>query len=224
MSRGNASGIRCLVVWLGASAALAATAWLAGGTAATLAHAATWQRSFEDLLVAVCAAVVLGCGARLWVVTTATAVGLVRGRVPREARGLTRRLVLAACGAVVVAGVATPAVAGQGGDTDRLVGLPLPDRATASSSPPVGAAPPARAAPVAHRAPVAAPDEVVVRSGDSLWTLAAARLPRSAGPAEVDRAWREVYAANRAEIGADPGLIRPGQRLQLPPTDEGDVR
>lgn len=224
MSRGNTSAIRCLVVWLGASAALAATAWLAGGTAATLARPATWQRSFEDLLVAVCAAVLLGCGARLWVVTTATTVGLVRGRVPREAGGLTRRLVLAACGAAVVAGVATPAVAGQGGDTDRLVGLPLPDRATASSSAPVEAAPPVRAAPVAHRAPVAAPDEVVVRSGDSLWTLAAARLPRSAGPAEVDRAWREVYAANRAEIGADPGLIRPGQRLQLPPTDEGDVR
>ncbi len=86
--------------------------------------------------MAVCAAVLLGCGARLWVVTTATTVGLVRGRVPREARGLTRRLVLAACGAAVVAGVATPAVAGQGGDTDRLVGLPLPDRATASSSAP----------------------------------------------------------------------------------------
>ncbi len=68
-------------------------------------------------------------------------------------------------------------------------------------------------------------DEVVVRRGDSLWALAAARLPGSAGPAEVDRAWRAVYAANRAEIGADPGLIRPGQRLHLPETTgEGDDR
>ncbi len=71
---------------------------------------------------------------------------------------------------------------------------------------------------------MAAPGEVVVRTGDSLWSLAAARLPRSAGPAEVDRAWRELYAANRAAIGADPGLIRPGQRLQLPPPDGGTDR
>lgn len=224
MSRGNGSRARCLAVWLAATAALAAAGWLAGGTAATLARPATWQRSFEDLLVAVCAAALLACGARLWVVTTATTVGLVRGRVPREAHGLTRRLVLAACGAAVVAGVAAPAVAGQGGDPDRLAGLPLPDRATASSSAQAGVAPPVRTAPVAHAAPVAARDEVVVRSGDSLWSLAAARLPRSAGPAAVDRAWREVYAANRAEIGADPGLIRPGQRLELPATTEWDDR
>ena len=224
MSRGNASTPRCLAVWLAATAAMAATGWLAGGSAATLARSTTWQRSFEDLLVAVCAAVLLACGARLWVVTTATTVGLVRGRVPRDGHGLTRRLVLAACGAAVVAGVAAPAVAGQGGDPDRLAGLPLPDRATASSTPHAGPTGTVRAAPVAHREPVAARDEVVVRSGDSLWTLAAARLPRSAGPAAVDRAWREVYAANRTEIGADPGLIHPGQRLQLPATTERDDR
>lgn len=231
MSRGNASTARCVAVWLAATAALAATGRLVGATAATLGQSATWQRSFEDLLVAVCAAALLACGARLWVVTTATTVGLVRGQVSREASpGLTRRLVLAACGAAVVAGVATPAVAGQGGDPARLAGLPLPDRATASSPAQAGAAPSLRTAPVAHRPPAAvrheaaARDQVVVRSGDSLWSLAADRLPRSAGPAAIDRAWREVYAANRAEIGADPGLIRPGQRLHLPATAERDDR
>jgi nucleoid-associated protein YgaU len=67
--------------------------------------------------------------------------------------------------------------------------------------------------------------DVVVRSGDSLWSLAAARLPGTARPAEVERAWRAVYAANRAEIGPDPGLIHPGQRLHLPEiTGEGDDR
>jgi nucleoid-associated protein YgaU len=67
-------------------------------------------------------------------------------------------------------------------------------------------------------------EEVVVRPGDSLWALAAARLPDSAGPEDVERAWREVYAANRAEIGPDPGLILPGQRLRLPAVDEDSDR
>ncbi len=58
---------------------------LAGGTALTLGRAATWQRSFEELLVAVCAAALLACGVRLWLITTATTVGLVRGRVPGPA-------------------------------------------------------------------------------------------------------------------------------------------
>jgi nucleoid-associated protein YgaU len=159
-------------------------------------------------------------------VTTATTVALVRGRVPQGAHGLTRRLVLAACGAAVVAGVSSPALAGQGGDLERLAGLPLPDRATAGVR--VGHAPdPAAARPTA--APVTRPADrsastrpaegaVVVRAGDSLWSLAAARLPASAGPGEVEEAWRAVYAANREEIGADPGLIRPGQRLRLPGT------
>ena len=32
--------------------------------------------------------------------------------------------------------------------------------------------------------------------------------------AEVDRRWRAIYRANRDAIGADPDLIRPGQRLR----------
>jgi LysM domain len=211
MSRGTLT--RCVAVWLVATAALAVTARLTGGTALALARSATWQRSFEDLLVAVCAAVLLGCGVRLWLVTTATAVDLVRGRVPATVPGLTRRLVLVACGAAVVAGVGAPATAAQGGDHGVLAGLPLPDRATAG--------------PQAHPGDVTKPRaaaEVVVRSGDSLWSLAEARLPASAPAEEVDRAWRGIYAANRAEIGPDPGLIRPGQRLRMPGTSPHDDR
>ncbi len=235
MSRGHTSTLRCLTVWIGATVALATTWCLAGGTAASLGRRSTWQHSFEELLVALCAAVLLVCAVRWWWVTTTTTFDLVRGRVPHDAHGLTRRVVLAACGAAVVAGVAAPAMAGQGGDLERLAGLPLPDRATAGSvrtevSPPTRAAGPAPAprpasgdsGPSGDSRPG---DEVVVRPGDSLWSLAAARLPASAGPDRVERAWRAVYTANRAEIGADPDLIRPGQRLHLPGThDEGDAR
>jgi nucleoid-associated protein YgaU len=56
-----------------------------------------------------------------------------------------------------------------------------------------------------------------VVTGDCLWTIAAHRLPPTATAAEVDRAWRAIYDANRAVIGSDPNLIRPGQILELPP-------
>lgn len=58
--------------------------------------------------------------------------------------------------------------------------------------------------------------EVVVRRGDTLWGLAAARLGADAGAREIDAEWRRWYAANRAVIGADPNLILPGQRLTAP--------
>lgn len=54
---------------------------------------------------------------------------------------------------------------------------------------------------------------IVVRPGDSLWTIAAAELPAGSSAAAVDAAWRSLFAANRDVIGDDPDLIVPGQRL-----------
>jgi nucleoid-associated protein YgaU len=65
----------------------------------------------------------------------------------------------------------------------------------------------------------AAPDEVVVRSGDSLWSIAAATLPAGAAPQEVGRRWRAIYLANQSVVGLDPDVIHPGQRLRLPRPD-----
>jgi nucleoid-associated protein YgaU len=56
----------------------------------------------------------------------------------------------------------------------------------------------------------------VVRSGDTLWTLAERRLGPRATPARTVRAWPQWYAANHRVIGPDPDLIRPGQLLQAP--------
>ncbi len=58
--------------------------------------------------------------------------------------------------------------------------------------------------------------DVVVHSGDSLWSLAAAQLGPTATPARVARAWPTWWSANRAVIGDDPDLIHPGIHL-LPP-------
>jgi len=56
-----------------------------------------------------------------------------------------------------------------------------------------------------------------IRPGDTLWGIAAAHLPAgSRSPAEITRSWRQIYAANRATIGADPDLIHPGTHLVIP--------
>ncbi|WFE35822.1 transglycosylase family protein [Micromonospora sp. WMMD975] len=47
----------------------------------------------------------------------------------------------------------------------------------------------------------------LVRPGDTLSEIAATQ--------HVDGGWRALYADNRAVVGADPGLIFPGQRLRL---------
>ena len=58
--------------------------------------------------------------------------------------------------------------------------------------------------------------EVTVRAGDSLWSLASARLGPLATDADIAREWPRLYQANRAAIGESPHLLRPGQILRLP--------
>ena len=59
---------------------------------------------------------------------------------------------------------------------------------------------------------------VVVRRGDTLWDLARRHLGGSATDAEVAAEWPRWHAANRAVIGDDADLLRPGQRL-VPPAE-----
>ena len=56
-----------------------------------------------------------------------------------------------------------------------------------------------------------------VEPGDTLWDIAATHLqPTRRSPASVHRYWRQIYRANRPAIGADPDLIAPGTRLEVP--------
>jgi hypothetical protein len=57
-----------------------------------------------------------------------------------------------------------------------------------------------------------------VRPGDTLWDIAAAHLPAGASRtnATIDAYWRQIWHANRAVVGADPNLIFPGARLEIP--------
>lgn len=58
---------------------------------------------------------------------------------------------------------------------------------------------------------------VVVRPGDSLWSISSERLGPSATPRQIASDVDQIYALNHGRIGADPDLILPGQRLLLSP-------
>jgi nucleoid-associated protein YgaU len=84
---------------------------------------------------------------------------------------------------------------------------PLPSPAIALVSPP-------------SRRLSASRDELVVRPGDSLWSLTARRLGPGTTSTQIAATWPRLYAANRAAIGDNPDLIHPGQRLVPPAPDE----
>ncbi len=68
------------------------------------------------------------------------------------------------------------------------------------------------AAPSRHGEPL----PVVVRRGDTLWSIATRHLGAGATTADVAHEWPRWWRANRATIGADPDLLLPGQVL-VPP-------
>jgi len=211
------SAWRCLLVWVVATG-------LAGlGAAWSVVTARpTWSAAragaldalpLDRALTGLAATALLGCALWAWAVTTVTVLEARRGVRPGDAARHrpvgVRRVVLAACGVALVGSLASPALADGGGHgRQSLVGLPLPDRATAPR----------------HHRPDAVPGRstrhgwhpVVVSPGDSLWSIAAADLPRGASAARVTERWHAVYAANRLLIGPDPDLLEPGQRLRLP--------
>ena len=217
---GSASLPRCGAVWLGGTVAVAR----AGRLAAADDHRRTGLARLDLALVWLCAVAAVVVGAWLWLVTGLVAVEALTGRT-EATPGIpapVRRVVLAACGVALVGGLATPAIAtpGQPHETHgsvSLAGLPLPDRAVSAALP--GGAH-LQSGPVRASASVPETEDraevVVVAPGDSLWAIASRDLGPDATDAEIDTRWREIYTANRGAIGADPDLVQPALRLQLP--------
>lgn len=58
----------------------------------------------------------------------------------------------------------------------------------------------------------------VVRSGDSLWTIAARHL-QSSDSTKIAAEWHRIYNLNKSAIGTNPDLIYPGTTLTLPGED-----
>ena len=205
---------RCVGVGAGAWGVAGALVWLAAPLLPWATTGEVLGPGFADGLVGLCAAATALCGVWLGVVSTVVVAGAARARSPRRLPGCPRavqRWLLAACGAALVTGLATPALAADRRPerppaplVQPLAGLPLPDRAVAGPRP-------ARTAPAATGAPT-----VTVHSGDCLWTIAARSLPDLADDAAVARRWHQIFALNRSVIGTDPDLIRPGLQLRLP--------
>jgi hypothetical protein len=182
------------------------------------------------------AEIVLGCAWLAWALAAylclavaATALAHLAGMTARSGGPLAaiapaglRRLVettitLGIAAAICGAGTAAPALAtGSGHATAASAGRPSTG-GDALDWPGLGMP----AATTTHHAESApdrarAGDSIVVRPGDSLWVIAARQLGPHATSQAIAAAWPRLYTANRHVIGADPGLIYPGQRLRLP--------
>lgn len=227
-------GLRCTAVWVAVSLGLAALVRATARDLLALGSPTTWAAGFDTALVPVCSAALVACAAWFWCVTTVTAVEVLRSPSPTALAGggAARRVVLLLCGAAVASQIAVPAHAAdraddRSGGVPSLAGLAVPDRAVSGEvRRPVGR-PAGEARPLARPgfadgtqpATGAAAHDVVVRPGDSLWSLAEQALGPEAGVADLVDHWHRTYAANRPVVGDDPDLIHPGQRLRLPSPD-----
>lgn len=87
---------------------------------------------------------------------------------------------------------------------------------------PVLVAAPKSLPPIQHPGDGAGPRAVVIATGDTLWALAAESLEAAGeapSTARIAAAWPSWWAANRAVIGDDPDLLRPGAVLSAPPPE-----
>src|SRR5680860_1139842 len=80
--------------------------------------------------------------------------------------------------------------------------------------------PSGRSGPSALPFETAGADVVEVRTGDSLWSIAADFLPAQASGAQIFAASARWYEANRDVIGHDPDLIFPDMVLHAPQPEE----
>jgi hypothetical protein len=144
------------------------------------------------------------------------------GRVPQglQGAGLLSGLALPDLpvgSAPVRARAATPAearagapAAAPGGGSRRTTALPtpaLPTPALPTTALPTPGSPDGGPRPVTG---------LVVRPGQSLWSIAAQLLPPSATDAQITGAWHRLHHANLSRIGSDPDLILPGTHLAVP--------
>ncbi|GAB2653608.1 LysM peptidoglycan-binding domain-containing protein [Kribbella swartbergensis] len=99
--------------------------------------------------------------------------------------------------------------------TSPRVRVGVPDRPTSGAA--------TRYTDVRSGQPVRVPARVVVKPGDTLWSIAAAELGPNATAEDIAVRWPAWYAANRQSIGPDPDLILPGQVLRTPAAATGNT-
>jgi nucleoid-associated protein YgaU len=235
------SGAKSLFFVAAVAAAGPLLYWVTAGSLAAL--------TADDLdSMATAAAGAIAWTAYTWLVvaTAATVLERVPGVVGRAAGGVagsitsagSRALLRSALGVAVTApltvGVAHAAAPGTGpadtgqrpweqvepASTVRISGPAERPRVAVPDRPTSGAA--TRYTEIRPAKPGTSPRRVVVRPGDSLWSIAAAELGPAASHERIAARWPRWYAANRHAIGPDPDLIQPGEVLRTPSPDRND--
>ncbi len=227
---------RVLVHVAAGLALLGAFRALAGTAVAAWAAARTGSASVDHLVGL--GAALMACAALGWIgllsaLTTAALVPGLAGRAvagaavrltPALTTGLTRFVVGLAVASTPVVATLPAAAAGvsvRRVDSDigpdiaaaALPGVGRPGRAPVDAEP---TGPATTLPPVPTGEPTSSPGEVVVATGDCLWTITARALGPDASDAEIATAWPRWYARNRGVVGADPDLLLPGTVLRPP--------
>lgn len=184
------------------------------GVLAQVAGAAGWLLLLWSAIgLSVTAAAALpGIAGRIGSAIAGRTVPVAVRRVAAVALGLSLAgqsgTALAAAPSAGAAAVPVPGAAAHPTSDDVDWPLPEPPRAAAVDWPLPRTAPPA--------GPTRPEHVVVVRPGDTLWSIAAARLEPGASTAEIAAEWPRWYAANRRTVGPDPAHLEVGVRLRPP--------
>lgn len=161
-----------------------------------------------------------GTGRRLAVVLLAvagwTTMGSAGAAVPSAPGSIT--VATAPLSAAEVPSVPSPDFAAPTPDASLPPGCPTPPEPGWTPTAPKAIAP-ADGSPLLTGCTGGAPQAdttVVVRGGDTLWSIVARALGPEASPDRIARDLPAWYDANRQVIGADPDLLLPGQILTTP--------
>ena len=218
-----------LVAWVALSLALSLLAALPGAAgalaargAATLAPA-TVRRVAAALLGASLGATLSAGTAVATVTVTPTTASPMATRSAAFVAGDPAADVPSAAWPLTPGGRGAPASteAGPSSGTAEGSGATVPDAAWTPPRPDRTPVPDPEALHLLSRAPEAGTlvdEDVVVRRGDTLWSIAARFLGPEATAEEIAREWPRWHAANRHALGDDPDLIQPGQVLHPPTT------
>ena len=170
-----------------------------------------WLRSAnpEELLVVLLGTLLLALS--LW-----CAVVWIVAHVNRDAAiAIAPPLMRAALIAGLIAGAGSTAHAKES-PLDALNGLALPERPIATRV--TDSAPAPIPNPKTRHESTSAPERAAhaVVAGDTLWDIAASRLPRDSSARDIAHAVAAWHESNRDVIGTNPDLIKPGQQLKEP--------
>lgn len=175
-----------------------------------------WILQSITLFIALLAAIpifraILGLG----LVAISETFSLQNPRIKNAGIKLIPTFLRASLGLGLAIGVGAPAMADYQ-ETNAVVSIPVIDRVITFDSEKITKDSTNEKIPEVVESKSEVSKTYTIRSGDSLWSIAQSQIVgKDASVEEIDKAWREIWRANRDVIGDNPSLIRPGQKILL---------